>query len=306
MAESIRRSRSGQHGQIGLRRAGRVLAAIVAVVSCAVASAAIVPQPTAGAAGTLTCAEMEQFLKTARLARERGIPVGVTFPSRATLDNGTFRHDAAIQTVDIQAVHYPTTGGTELNFRDTWKFNVVAYELAKLLGLNMVPPYVERMVRQTAASVSWWIGDAMMERDRLKKKIKPPDADAWNRQMYGVRLFHELAADRDFNATNVLITKEWRIWMIDFSRAFRLTRNLERPNDLKYTDRRLLTRLGSLDRQVLRTRLGRWLTSYDIDALLARRDSILAHFEREAAARGEAAVFHHLDRLDEPCGAGLE
>ena len=284
----------------------RLAAAALALVSYAACPARAFPQEAGPPAVPFTCAEMEQFLRTAKLVRERGIPVGVTLPSRATLDNGTFRHDAAIQTVDIQATQYPTTRRTELNFRDTWKFNVAAYELARLLELNMVPPYVERIVRQTPASLSWWIGDAMMERDRLQKKITPPDLQAWNEQMYAVRLFHELVADRDFNATNVLITKDWRIWMIDFSRAFQLRKTLALPRDLKQTDRRLLARLIALKRDPLRKRLGRWLATFDIDAVLARRDLIVAHFEHEAAMRGEADVFHRLGRLDEPCGAGLD
>ena len=35
----------------------------------------------------------------------------------------------------------------------------------------MVPPYVERRVSGKDASVSWWVPDAMMEKDRYQKKI---------------------------------------------------------------------------------------------------------------------------------------
>ena len=83
-------------------------------------------------------------MKTAKIGRPRDIPVGVTTPQRATLDGGSLRHDAAIQTADVHQPTYTTMRGTELNFRDTWKFNVAGYELAKMLQLNMVPPYVER------------------------------------------------------------------------------------------------------------------------------------------------------------------
>ena len=252
------------------------------------------------------CADMEAFLKTARIVRRREIPVGVTLPQRATLDDGRVRHDAAIQDVDIQATQYSTSAGTELNFRDTWKFNVAGYELAKTIELNMVPPYVERSVGGTDASLSWWVADTMMERDRIRKRIVAPDAAAWNGQMYAVRLFHELIGDSDFNATNILITQNWRVWMIDFTRAFRRTTALRSPERLKNVDRRLLTNLQALTRETLRQRLGRWLLHPEIDAVEARRDAIVAVLERERAARGDAAVFYELPQVGEPCGAGLD
>ena len=58
--------------------------------------------PVPPAAPARSCAEMETFLKTARIGPQRDLPVGVTAPSRATLDDGSFKHDAAIQTVDIR------------------------------------------------------------------------------------------------------------------------------------------------------------------------------------------------------------
>ena len=48
-------------------------------------------------------------------------------------------------------------------------------------------------------------------------------------QLYAARIFHQLIADTDFNMTNLLITKDWRIWMIDFTRAFRLTKTINDP-----------------------------------------------------------------------------
>lgn len=254
----------------------------------------------------LSCGEMETFLKTATIERQRRIPVGVTDPVRATLKSGTLRHDAAIQTTDITRATFATSRGMELNFRDSWKFNVAGYEVAKLLELNMVPPYVERTVAGTAASVSWWVNDAMMERDRLHRKISPPDPVEWNSQMYAVRLFHDLIGDTDFNATNILITGDWRVWMIDFSRAFRRTTTIHHADRLKHVDRRLLSRLRQLTRETLRQKTRRWLTTPEIEALLARRALIVGMIEKEIGASGEAAVFYELGRAAEPCGAGLD
>ena len=61
----------------------------------------------------------------------------------------------------------------------------------------MVPPYVERSVAGQPASLSWWVDDAMMELDRKHRKLDVPDVDAWNQQMYAVRVWHELIYDTE-------------------------------------------------------------------------------------------------------------
>jgi hypothetical protein len=280
----------------------------VAALSVSVCfTAALLARPTASQpSATLTCAEIETFLKTARLGRPRDIPVGVTQPSRATLDDGTLRHDAAIQTADIHKPTYSTPRGTELNFRDTWKFNVAGYELAKILPLNRGPPYVERRFSGGPASLSWWVNDAMMERDRVQKKMTPPNIAQWNDQMLAARLFHELIGDYDFNQTNTLITKDWRVWMIDFTRAFRLARTLQYPDEVARVDRALLARLRALTRDDLRRKLAKWLSNPEIDAVLARRDVLVGILDKQIAAKGEAAVLYDLPRVQEPCGTGLD
>lgn len=281
--------------------AAAVFCASLAVPAGAQAPGSPAPQPAA----SLSCEQMETFLRTAKPGRRRGISVGVTGPTRLTLTDGTLTHDAAVQTIDEKKQSFSTFRGTELNFRDSWQFNVAAYELAKRLSLNMVPPYVERSLRGGPASVSWWIEDVMMERERFTQKIEPPDPPQWNREMYAVRIFHELVANTDPNMTNLLITKDWRVWMIDFSRAFRLTRTLQKPESLRQADRSLLASLRGLTEEPLQRALGRWLNRSEIRAVLARRDLIVQWFDEQIAARGEDGVLYDFPRTSEPCGAGL-
>jgi hypothetical protein len=252
------------------------------------------------------CPAIEDFLKKAKIGSQKDIPVGVTVPSRATLTDGAFRHDASVQTVDIRNTVFQGGRTTEVNFRDTWQYNVAGYELAKLLKLNMVPPYVERRVKGKDASVSWWINDAMMEKDRFKKNLQPPDSATWNNQMFAARVFHELIADTDFNMTNVLITKDWNVWLIDFSRAFRMTKTIRNPKDLTKIDRTLLASLRTLNADLLKERLGRWVGKLELEGLLARRDLMVQFFEKEIAAKGEAAVLYDFSRTSESCGEGLQ
>jgi hypothetical protein len=272
---------------------------------CAVIALPLTQVPAPDQTRGPSCAEMETFLKTARIVSQREIPVGITVPKRATLDDGTRRHDASIQVTEVRKPVYEMRRSTELNFRDSWQFNVAGYELAKMLGLNMVPPYVERKVGGQSASVSWWIDDAMMERDRVRKKLTSPDPGRWNVEMYAVRVFQQLVYDTDPNQTNLLITRDWRIWMIDFSRAFRLSKTLRSPKSLVRIDRRLLARLRELTTDTVRERLGHWLGNAEIDTLLARRDRIVEHFDEAVAKWGESPILYDLARTAEPCGTGL-
>jgi hypothetical protein len=128
----------------------------------------------------------------------------------------------------------------------------------------------------------------------------------WNEQLYAARIFHELIADTDFNMTNILIAKDWRIWMIDFSRAFRMTKTINNPKQLTRADRTLLTSMRELTLDRVQQGLGRWLTKNEIEGLMARRDLIVQFFDKEVAAKGEGAVLYALPRSSETCGAGLQ
>jgi len=242
--------------------------------------------------------EIEEFLRDASMGPRRTIPIGVTNTERATLTKGNIKHDCHIQTVDISKTQYTTGRGTELNFRDSFKFNIAAYRLDRMLGLYMVPVSVERNVGGKAAAVTWWVDDViMMELDRLKKKkVPPPDPEAWNNQMYCARVFDELIYDTDPNLGNFLIDKNWRLWMVDKTRAFRLMTNLREPKNLVKCDRGLLEALRKLDEASLMQGMKGYLTKGEIRGLLARRDKIVKFFDGEVAKKGEAAVLFDLPK----------
>jgi hypothetical protein len=256
-------------------------------------------------AQSLTCAQMEEFLRLGKIGQQKSIPKGITLPTRAKLEYNGVEHDAAVQTVNIAKPSFQTSKGTELNFKDYWGYNVAGYELAKMLELNMLPPYVERKVGGQPASLSWWVNDSMMEIDRKNRQMEPPDLDSWNKQMYAVRVWHQLIFDTDPNLTNILIAKDWQIWIIDCTRAFRINKTLRDSKDLVQCDRKLLAKLRTLDKDMLKEKLSRWLTKTEIEALAARADKIVDFFDKEKAAKGEGAVLYDFPRTSQACGTGL-
>lgn len=252
------------------------------------------PLATAGDDSSLSKEEIKQFLLTAKIIGVKGTPKGITQPLRLTLSDGKVTHDASYQVVDEHKdVLKMADGHSELNFVDSYKYNIAAYRLAEMLGVDdMMPVYVERKYIHGPGSLSWWLPVKMDEADRVKKKIDVPDADAWNNQMYRIRVFDELVYDIDANLTNVLIGEDWKIWRVDFTRAFRLNNNLRDTNNLVRCDRQLLEKLKALNGDQLAQNTKGYLSKSEVKAVMQRRDKIVARFEQLVKEKGEAAVMY--------------
>ena len=242
---------------------------------------------------SLTKEQMKNFLLTAKVVDSRDAKKGVTNTKRLTLSDGTLTHDASFQAIDEHKATMQFVTGTEINFVDSYKNNIAAYALAELLGIDdMVPVYVERKWGGHTGSLSWWLPAKMDEAERHRQKLSAPDADAWNNQMYKLRVFDQLVADVDVNLTNVVIGEDWKIWRIDFTRAFRLNKELKNPKDLVRCDRQMLEKLKSLDMNQLTETVKRYLDRDQVKAVMARRDKIVAVFQNLIAEKGESEVLY--------------
>ena len=204
-------------------------------------------------------------------------------------------HDAQIQQIDVTEDSFPNPEGFELNFRDSYKYNITAYRLDRILGLRMVPVSVERTVDRKRSALTWWIDDVLMtEKTRYLKEYRPPDLKRWNQQIHRVRVFDDLIYNTDRNLGNLIITSEWKVWMIDHARAFRTHRQLRRENNLRMCDRQLLQSLRGLDYGTLRPQLRDQLRESEIRGILARRDKIVELFDKKISQHGEKAVRYDL------------
>jgi hypothetical protein len=232
----------------------------------------------------LSLEQQEEFLKKAKVIHTRSAGKGVTGTLRATLSDGTLTHDASIQTVDQSMREFRSNRGTELNFVDSWRYNVAAYRIDRLLEIGMIPPSVERHFERKEAAYTWWVDDVLMdEGTRLKEKVTAPDVRVWNEQMWVVRLFDQLIYNVDRNLGNLLIDKQWRVWMIDHSRAFRLNDKIKTPANIGRCDRRTFERLKALDLPTLKAATDDYLTGPEMKALLNRRTEIVGLIEKAGA-----------------------
>ena len=142
----------------------RLLILGVFFVTC---TGALVASQGAAPAATprLTSEEMEAFLLKAKVANKRDAGSGVTGSSRVTLSDGRLTHDAHVQAVDIARPVFEAGKATELNFKDTYRYNIAGYRLARLVGLDIVPMSVARHIDGKMAAVTWWVDDVMMDEE---------------------------------------------------------------------------------------------------------------------------------------------
>lgn len=185
-----------------------------------------------------------------------------------------------------------------------WKWEIAAYRIDQLLGLNMVPPTIEKRFRGNRGSCQLWIDTKMSLKDKFEKKIRTPSIKIfyWNRAIYLQRLFDNLIANEDRHQQNIRITEDWRMILIDHSRSFRTSKKfikelINKPEGrdskpMKSLPRDIYEKVKSLDFESIRAAVGDYLTDDEINAVLARRDLIVKVIEDLIAQQGEAKILY--------------
>lgn len=282
-----------------MRASGRAIGiVVVTLLMAAWPCAAQGTAPASSAAPALTPEEMERFLREAKIVATIKVSKGVTNARQVRLSDDHFTHDAQIQDVDIARPFFEVDPKhTEVNFKDSYRYNIAAYRLSVMLGLDNVPMSIERTVERKPAAMTWWIDNVMMEEgDRLKKKAYGPNPARTLEYIAVLRVFDELIQNRDRNQGNLLWTTDWKMWMIDHTRAFRLGKELQKPLALERCERTMFQKMKELTAPGLADVMGTTLKKDEIEALLARRDAIVRTLEIRIAQKGEDAVLFDLHR----------
>ena len=244
-------------------------------------------------------ATKESFLESAEVVDSEAAGRGVTQSQKLTLSDGENQHLAHFQTFDENIGNVRLGKYIERGLIDSWKNNIAAYRIDRILGLDMVPVSVERSIENKTGALSWWVANVQFsELDRQKNDVKVADPLRWSYELSVMAVFDQLVDNADRNTGNILITDDWNIWLIDHSRAFTLRSDLRNPDAITRCDRKFFAALKKLDRATLQARLKPYLTDPRIDAILSRRDLIVKLLEKHIAEVSEAAVLY--DYLDPP------
>jgi hypothetical protein len=158
--------------------------------------------------------------------------------------------------------------GTYRGFWDSYKAEIVAYELDKLLRMDMVPPAVERQLQGNAGAAQLWVENIF----GVKADESPGESNRadWQDQLLRMKMFDDLIGNRDRNWGNMLRDAGWNLILIDHSRAFGA--GTELPHKLSRIDEGYWARIESLTRNQLDAALHAWLGEAEIRAILDRRE----------------------------------
>jgi hypothetical protein len=236
-----------------------------------------------------TDAEILEFLGTARVVKRQRIPVGVNKPEKLVLEKDGTRAHASFRVVDKKQKDVRIGERFYFDFRDSYRHEPAAYELARWLGLHSVPPALPRQLDGKDGSVQIWVEQALKS-DQLDSR--PPDVQAWIRQGWERDLFDNLILNTDRNSTNILVDRQFRVWLIDHTRAFQPERQLLNPETLVRVKRSVWARLLAMTEEDLKGVVGDHLDHSQMNALAKRRELLIEHVEALVAERGEGAVFY--------------
>ena len=273
------------------RLSGRVAIAAIALGLIFAPIDARAPVATAAQAAATTAAsaktwldkrqEMEDYLRTAAVTKLEDIGLGVTKPRRAYLAPGGPFDRMAWKTI---------APGIHSGYWESYKSEIAAYELDKLLELNMIPPTVEREVNRDRGAAVMWASPAKSFKDLGGPPTPPSDhVVRWNRQLIQAKMFDNLIANIDPNLGNWLVDPSWNLILIDHTRSF--TTKKDMVHEMTRIDHELWQRMKALTLESLTPALKKWMGNREIRGIIERRDRMQGVIDKLVATRGEAAVF---------------
>jgi hypothetical protein len=223
-------------------------------------------------------AEIEAFLASAPVERVEEMPIGVTKPKRAYFEAGG----------PVESVAWkPLRPGIYQGFWESYRSEIAAYELDKLLRLDMVPVTVERHIDREIGAAIMWVAPVRMW--KAGESPNPTNPAAWDVQVIRMKMFDNLINNIDRNAGNLLVDPAFNLILIDHSRAFTAGRKL--PVPMTRIDVDLWERMQALAEEDLQSALRPWLGRREIRGILERREVMAKTIADMVAKRGERAVF---------------
>jgi hypothetical protein len=245
--------------------------------------------------------ELLEFLRTADVKSEKHLSGGITFPTKLLLEKDGIRADAIFRDVNEER-NTPVFGGGrgELFFRDSYIYEPAAYELDHMLGLDNVPPATLRKLHREKGSVQIWVEKARTDKTLKRDNILPPDPQQWNKQLQMMNVFDALIYNTDRNSGNLLVAPDWKLWLIDHTRAFRRLTSLPEGAEINQCERGMYQKLKSLDEAAVRERLKPYLSTFELDGLWKRRALILERLDKLIAEKGENRVLYTFVFKPEP------
>jgi len=165
--------------------------------------------------------------------------------------------------------------GVYRGFRESYKAEIAAYEVDKLLKMDMVPPSVERQLEGNTGAAQLWVENI----SAVKENASPGESNRadWDNQLARMTMFDNLIGHRDRSLGNMIRDVEWNLILLDHSRAF--GDGTELPRKMNRIDQGFWSKIESLTRNQLDAALRAWLADNEIGAILDRREKMRAEIK---------------------------
>lgn len=215
--------------------------------------------------------EVEEYLRTAECITVDNFAARKNTQGGPSLKRCTLRPGGPVSRMAWKT--FPA--GAIRGFRESHKAEIAAYEVDKLLKLEMVPPTVERELEGHTGSATFWVEGVV---DLKAGTPGALDRARWEKQLARMATFDALIGNGARNMGNSLRDPVWNLILIDHSRAFGPA--TEPLPDLSKIDKELWARIEALTRAQLDAALGPWLDKDQIGAILDRRERMRAAIDR--------------------------
>lgn len=269
-----------------MRNVLRVFAGGLVLLFVAVPSLAQTPAETSAATPSARNwmekrAEIEAYLQSAEVVEMEELKVGVTRPKRARLTPGG--------PVEYMAWKY-VPPGRPFGYQESYKSEIAAYQIDRLLGLDMVPPTVEKRVKGQLGAAVMWCSPTKSFKEMGGVPTPPPSkASAWVRQLVRAKMFDNLIGNLDPNLGNWLVDPSWNLVLIDHTRALTRDANLAHKT-MDHIDAELWEKMKALTVENLTATLKPWVGKGEIEAIIKRREKMEQQFGKLIAEKGDAAL----------------
>lgn len=230
----------------------------------------------------MTDQEIEDFLLTAEVIAEQEIHTGITSPLKLTLKKDGRTIHALYKNIDSDpGLEKPGRWPKKGNYADRYLYELAAYELNKLLALDLVPPTVKRAYQGQKGIFQYWIKNSINRTEMLDNGIVHDGYCSEQSQHNLMKVFDALIHNDDRNFGNILYQQDdWQIWLIDHSRAFAVSNSLSKKmkkSKLKLSSN-FRQQLAAMNKKDVKKALSKYLHHKQITSILRRRDIILSKF----------------------------
>jgi hypothetical protein len=258
------------------------------LASAAVSSALLSAQAVNPRAWIGHEAEIEEYLKVAEITAVGTTPEGVLHPQKMTLKPGGPTPFLLFK---------PIAPGLYNGAQESYKSEIAAYEIDKMLHLGMVPPTVERTINKKTGAAIYWIVNTKnfnaFPEGKAGGAPTPPasKAEYWKIQLVRAKMFDSLIGNMDPNLGNWLVDDDWNLSIVDHSRSLHYDTTFVHEKQMSHIDSELWDKMKALTLEDLTANLSKWLSKSDIKTIIDRRDKFGKLIDALVKKNGAAEVF---------------